>query len=264
VLASKNLKSCQKGIAVACLGKLISPLLLNVPGLIAVHIFTHLDNSAEVFPKLDSLVSPPFIAGYIAAIIFGAALTTFNAGLNSSSTLFVLNIYKPWKEKRSRQTTEKDMIKTAKRFEIIICLTAMLIAPFIIFVKNGFYTYVQIVNGFFNVPIFTIMFMGFVTKRVPALAAKIGLVFFIIAYGITQLVIDTHIHFLHILAILFVITCGLMFVIGKLYPMPVPYQQKLNNVVDIKPWKNRHIYTGILLLLMILMFILFSPLILAK
>ncbi|MBB6126158.1 solute:sodium symporter family transporter [Mucilaginibacter lappiensis] len=264
VLASKDLKSCQKGIAVACLGKLISPLLLNIPGLIAVHIFTHLDNSAEVFPKLDSLVSPPFIAGYIAAIIFGAALTTFNAGLNSSSTLFVLNIYKPWMEKRSRQTTEKSMIGIAKRFEIIICLTAMLIAPFIIFVKNGFYTYVQIVNGFFNVPIFTIMFMGFVTKRVPAIAAKLGLLFFIVAYGLTQLVFDLHIHFLHILAILFVITCGLMLVIGKLYPMPVPYRQKLNNVVDMKPWENRHIYSGILLLLMVLMFILFSPLVLAK
>jgi len=140
----------------------------------------------------------------------------------------------------------------------------MFIAPFIIFVKNGFYTYVQIVNGFFNVPIFTIMFMGFVTKRVPAIAAKVGLVFFIVTYGFTQLVFDTHIHFLHILAILFVVTCGLMLVIGKLYPMPVPYQQKLNNVVDMNPWKNRHIYSGILLLLMILMFILFSPLVLAK
>jgi SSS family solute:Na+ symporter len=264
VLASKDLKNSQKGIAVACLGKLISPLLLNVPGLIAVHIFTSMHNPAEVFPKLDSLVSPPFIAGYIAAIIFGAALTTFNAGLNSSGTLFVLNIYKPWREKKLKQILEKDLIRTAKKFEIIVCLAAMFIAPFIIFVKNGFYTYVQIVNGFFNVPIFTIMFMGFVTKRVPALAAKVGLTFFIVTYGLTQLVFDLHIHFLHILAILFVVTCSIMFVIGKLYPMPVPYQQKLNNQVNIEPWKNRHIYSGILLVLMILMFILFSPLILAK
>nr|WP_221284493.1 solute:sodium symporter family transporter [Mucilaginibacter sp. SP1R1] len=264
VLASKDLKNSQKGIAVACLGKLISPLLLNIPGLIAVHIFTHLDNPAEVFPKLDSLVSPPFIAGYIAAIIFGAAITTFNAGLNSSSTLFVLNIYKPWMEKRSRPTTEKSLISTAKKFEILICLLAMFIAPFIIFVKNGFYTYVQMVNGFFNVPIFTIMFMGFVTKKVPAIAAKIGLLFFIVTYGLTQLVFDLHIHFLHILAILFVITCGIMYGIGKLYPMPVPYSHQLNNLVDIKPWKNRHIYNAILLLLMVMMFLLFSPLGLAK
>ncbi|SHL89395.1 solute:Na+ symporter, SSS family [Mucilaginibacter sp. OK098] len=264
VLASKDLKTSQKGIAVACFGKLISPLLLNIPGLIAVHLFTKMHNTAEVFPRLDSLVSPPFIAGFIAAVVFVAALTTFNAGLNSSSTLFVLNIYKPWLEKRSQVISEKTLVGTAKKFEIIVCLAAMFIAPFIIFVKNGFYTYIQTVNGFFNVPIFTIMFMGFITKKVPAIAAKIGLAFFILCYGLTQLVFDLHIHFLHILAILFVLTCGIMLVIGRLYPMDVPYTIRLNNLVDIKPWKNRHIYTGILLLLMILMFILLSPLVLAK
>lgn len=263
-LASKDLKTCQKGIAAACLGKLISPLLLNIPGLIAVHIFTRLHNSAEVFPMLESLVSPPFLAGYIAAIVFGAALTTFNAGLNSSSTLFILNIYKPWFEKRHQRVSEKKLIRTAKLFEIIVCLIAMLIAPFIVFVKHGFYTYVQTVNGFFNVPIFTIMFIGLVTKKVPALAAKAGLAFFIISYALTQVVFDLHIHFLHILAILFVITCGIMFIIGKVYPMPVPYQLKMNNLVSLDPWKNRHVYTGILLILMVLMFILFSPIILAK
>jgi SSS family solute:Na+ symporter len=264
VLASKDLKTSQKGLAVACLGKLISPLLLNIPGIIAVHIFSKMHNTAEVFPRLDSLVSPPFIAGFIAAVIFVAALTTFNAGLNSSSTLFMLNIYKPWLQKRSKQVPEKKLLRTAKQFEIAVCLAAMFIAPLIIFVKNGFYTYVQIVNGFFNVPIFTIMFMGFVTKKVPAIAAKIGLIFFIACYALTQLVVDTQIHFLHILAILFVVTCGIMLLIGKLYPMPVPYTLKLNNLVDIRPWKNRHYYTGILLILMIMLFILFSPLILSK
>ena len=263
-LASKDLKTCQKGIAVACLGKLISPIFLNIPGLIAVPIFLHMHNTAEVFPMLDRLVSPPVISGFIAAIIFGAALTTFNAGLNSSSTLFILNVYKPWLEKRLQSVTEKKMIRTAKRFEIMVCLIAVMVAPLIIFVKHGFYTYVQMVNGFFNVPIFTIMFIGLVTKRVPALAAKVGLTFFIVSYGFTQLVFDLHVHFLHILAILFLLTCAIMFVIGKFYPMPIPYNHKTNNLVSLEPWKNRHLYAGILILLMILMFVIFSPLVLAK
>lgn len=258
VLASKDLVSCQKGIAIACLGKLISPLLLNVPGLIAVHLFTNLSNTTEAFPKMISLVSPPFIAGYIAAIIFGAAFTTFNAGLNSSSTLFVLNIYKPWLAKKGLQRPETQLIRTAKRFEIAVCLLAMFIAPFIVFAKNGFYTYVQTVNGFFNVPIFTILFIGFVTKRVPPIAAKIGLIFFIGAYAATQLVFDLHLHFLHILSILFLLTSALMLVIGRLYPMPTPYQQQMTPLVDLRPWKNRHIYSVILLLLMVSVFIIFS------
>ncbi|MCW3120274.1 MAG: sodium solute transporter superfamily [Chitinophagaceae bacterium] len=264
LLASRNLAECQKGIAVACTGKIISPLLLNIPGLIAVHMYTRMSNTAEVFPKMASEASPPIIAGYIAAIIFGAALTTFNAGLNSSSTLFILNLYKPWLEKRSLPVTEEKLVSSGKKFEIIVCLAAMFIAPFIIFAKGGFYTYLQIVGGFFSVPIFTILLIGFVTKRVPPIAAKIGLIFFIISFGFTQLVFDLNLHFLHLLAILFIITSVIMLLIGKLYPMQIPYQQKINNLVDIQPWKNRHYYSVILLALMILTFIIFSPMGLAK
>jgi SSS family solute:Na+ symporter len=264
VLASKDLVSCQKGIAVACLGKLISPLLLNIPGIIAVHIFAHLPNTAEVFPKLTSLVSPPFVTGYIATIVFGAAFTTFNAGLNSSSTLFVLNIYKPKLKKAGRESSEIDLIRVAKRFEIAICLIAMFIAPFILFAKKGFYTYVQTVNGFFNVPIFTILFIGFVTKRVPPLAARVGLVFFIASYAATQLFFDTGLHFLHVLFILFILTSVLMLAIGKLYPMAKPFAPKTSNLVDIRPWGRRHIYSVLLLALMVLLFVVFSPAGLAK
>jgi len=264
VLASRDLASCQKGIAVACLGKLISPLLLNIPGLIAVHMFATMPNTAETFPKMAGLVSPPFIAGYIAAIIFGAGLSTFNAGLNSSSTLFILNIYKPWLQKKGKPFTERGLVKTARRFEILVCLAAMFIAPFLVFARKGFYTYIQMVNGFFNVPVFTIIFIGFITRKVPPVAAKIGLAFFIISYGAIHLFFTTSLHFLHVLAILFVLTSGLMLLIGKLYPMKVPYQPVKNNIVDITPWKNRGIYSFLLLVLMVSMFILFSPAGIAK
>jgi SSS family solute:Na+ symporter len=263
-LSSKNLAESQKGIALACVGKIISPLLLNIPGIIAVHLYVNMHNTAEVFPALVRDVSPPMLTGFLAAIIFGAALTSFAPGLNSASTLFVLNLYKPWKIKNNEEVSEKELIRTAKNFEIAACLFAMLIAPFIMFYKKGFYAYVQMVGGSFSVPIFTILFMGFVTKKVPPVAAKIGLIFFMFSYVFTQLVYDGGLHFLHILAILFIITVSLMLVIGKLYPMPVPYVQKINNLVDLKPWKNRHIYYVILLVFMILMFVIFSPLVLIK
>jgi solute:Na+ symporter, SSS family len=74
--------------------KIISPLVLNMPGLTPVHLYIKIKNTAEVFPKMVSYVLPPLLAGYMAAIIFWAALTIFNAGLNSTGTLFTLNIYK--------------------------------------------------------------------------------------------------------------------------------------------------------------------------
>ena len=264
VLGSRNLAVCQKGIALACVGKIISPLLINIPGLIAVHMYAGMQNTAEVFPKMVSDVSPPFFVGYMAAILFGATFTTFNAGLNSSSTLFVLNFYKPWIENRLGPASEKKYLAVAKKFEIIICVLAMCIAPFIIFARNGFYNYLQMVGGLFSVPIFTILLVGFLTRKVPPAAAKAGLLFFIVTYGLTQTIWDTGLHFLHVLAILFVTTCLLMLIVGRILPMHTPYQPTLNNIVDIKPWRQRHWYSAILVITVLLIYFIFSPAVLAK
>lgn len=264
VLASKDLATCQKGIAVACFGKILSILMLNVPGLIAVHLLSGLDNTASVFPALIRLTSPPYLIGYLAAIVFGASLTTFNAGINSASTLFTLNIYKPWREKKGPSFTERDLLRVAKRFELLACFCAVMIAPFIFFAKDGFYNYIQRVNGFFSLPIFTIILIGFLTKRVPPIAAKAGLLFFTFSYAILETVWPLKIHFLHLLAILFIITCVIMLIIGRIKPLTVPYRQELANLVPIHPWKHRYVFSIILILLMLGIFFLFSPLGLAK
>ena len=252
VLGSRNLAVCQKGIALAAFGKILSPLLINIPGLIAVHMYSGMQNTAEVFPRMVSDVSPSLFVGYMAAILFGATFTTFNAGLNSASTLFILNVYKAGRK------NEKQLLRIAKRFEIAVCLLAMFIAPFIIFAKGGFYNYLQMVGGFFSVPVFTIILIGFLTRKVPPVAAKAAMVFFISAYGITQLVFDTGLHFLHVLAILFIVTCVLMLAMGRIFPMKVPYVREMSNVVNVEPWKERHIYSVLLVLTVIAVYVVFT------
>ena len=200
----------------------------------------------------------------MAAIIFGAGLSTFNAGLNSSSTLFVLNIYRPWRLSKGRGADERSMVRVAKRFELGVCFLAMCIAPFLVFARHGFYTYIQTVNGFFNVPIFTIIFVGMITKRVPALAAKLGLLFFIVCYALTQTIFPVPLHFLHVLALLFVATAVLMLLVGRLRPMAEPYRLMPDAQVELTPWKHRHFYAVALLALMVVLFVLFSPVVLAK
>ncbi len=257
-LISKSLADTQKGIALACFGKIVSPLLLNIPALIAVHLYMHLENTAEVFPALVSTVSPPVLSGFIAAVVLGATLTSFAPGLNSASTLFVLNLYKPYKEKGGKLLSETNVIQVAKRFEIVACGIAICIAPLIMLYKKGFYAYLQTVGGCFSVPVFTILLVGLATRNVPPVAAKVGLGFFIVSYLISQLLYDGNLHFLHILAILFCVTVLLMLVIGKFKPSPFPYRQHQRNVVDISPWKNRYVFMILILCMMAGMFLLFS------
>ena len=258
-LSSRNLAESQKGIALAALGKILSPLMLNIPGIIAVHLYPRMDNTAEIFARLAGDVLPSVLIGLVAAVIFGAAITSFNAGLSSISTLFVLNIYKPRLEKQTREVSEAHLIGAGKVVQIIAALLGMTIAPFIVFAKGGFYTYLQIVGGAFSVPIFTIIFVGFITKKVPPIAAKIGLLFFVSTYLCTQLLWKTGLHYLHILAILFVATVLLMLLMGKIYPQTQPYRATIKQAVDIRPWRYRYVFYAVLLLLMVGVYCLFSP-----
>lgn len=263
-LASKSLDACQKGISLACVGKLIAPLLLNVPGLIALQLYPHVDNTATIFPKLVSDVLPPIMAGFIGAIVFGGALSTFNAGLNSIGTLFVMNLYKPWKEKKGENSEERKLVIAGRRFQFLVIILAMCCSPYIMFFKGGFYNYLQKVSSFFSVPVFTVMIVGFLTKKVPAIGAKVGLIFFVTSYVLTQFVFDTGLHYLHVLGILFVVTTIIMLVVGKAKPLAKPFTLIDSAVVDIQPWKGRFWFFGFLIIAMVLMFLMFSPLGIAK
>lgn len=253
-LAARSLSQGQKGISLACLGKLLAPLLLNVPGLIAVHVYPKLTNTATVFPKLVGDVLPPVITGFIAAVVFGAAIGTFNAALNSSGTLFIMNLYKQWRQR----ATDRELVSAARIFQLSITVVAMCFSPFISFFSGGFYDYIQKASSFFSVPVFTVMIVGFVTKRVSEAAATTGLLFFIITYAISQLALDLPVHYLHVLAILFVATVVLMLAIARWKPTATSYTPSNLAVVDMKPWRNRHWFFGLLLAFMAAAFILFS------
>jgi len=253
-LAARSLSQGQKGISLAALGKLLAPLFLNVPGLIAVHLYPHLTNTATVFPKLVGDVLPPVITGFIAAVVFGAAISTFNAGLNSSGTLFIMNLYKQWRNRAG----DRELVKAARIFQVSITVVAMCFSPFISKFNGGFYYYIQKVSSFFSVPVFAVMIVGFLTKKVSEAAATTGLVFFIITYGLSQLVFDLPMHYLHVLGILFVATVVLMLVVAKWKPMAAPYTPQNLSVVDLKPWRSRHWFFLLLLILMTGAFILFS------
>jgi solute:Na+ symporter, SSS family len=259
-LASKSLAAGQKGISLACVGKLSAPLLLNIPGLIAVHLYAHMENTTAVFPRLVSDILPPVLAGFVAAIVFGGALSTFNAGVNSLGTLFVMNLYKPLAGRKEEQGEDRRLLWVGKGFQLVVITAAICFSPYIMFVHGGFYNYLQKVSSFFSVPVFTVMVVGLLTKKVPPIAVKAGLLFFIVTYVLIQFVFPTGLHYLHVLAILFVLTVLLMLLIGRLRPQDPPFAMRNTAVVPLRPWKNRWWVFGILLLLMIGMFILFSPL----
>ena len=238
-LGSKNLASGQKGMMFGASLKFIAPLITVFPGVIALLVLPNLSSSNEAYPQLVAEVMPSYLIGVIAAVMFGAALTTFNSGLNSTSTIAILNLYQPHLEQKGETIDEKSLIRIGKGTQVVLALASMVIAPFIFFASDGFYEYFQKVAGLFSIPIFTLVFVGFVTKRVPPIAAKVALVLYLVCYGYTQTVNDFGIHWLHIAAFLFAVNVCLMLVWGRVAPMAVAFKRPEQSAVNLDPWEYR-------------------------
>ena len=199
---------------------------------------------------------------YYAAVLFGAILSAFTSALNSSVTLFGIDIYK---EYFNREASELRVVKAGKLFGVLLALLSMFIAPLIANAPQGLFGYLQEVNGCYNIPILTIIVVGYLTKRVPAIAAKVALFSGVILYSVSQFVLkpyvfgnDNYPHFLHVMAILFVVNVLIMLIIGKLYPNEAPYEQAYTKQVDIVPWKHVKLVGIGILVIVIGVYIYFS------
>ncbi|MGL4988803.1 MAG: solute:sodium symporter family transporter [Cetobacterium sp.] len=255
-LGAKNLKEGQKGVMLAGLLKIFTPLIVIVPGIIAYHIYGN--GFAEpdlIYSHLIKKLMPKQFVGFFAAVMFGAVLSSYNSILNSASTLFCINIYKPVFGKGK---TDAELVNKGKIFGTIIAIISLFLAPLIMKAPQGLFQYLQIVSGFFNVPIFTIIFIGYTTKYVPAIAAKVSLIFFVSSYALLQLVIKPDLHFLHQLAILFSISCAIMLIIGKMKPRETPYVLIKKNVVELTPWEYQYEAGAIITSVMLSFYVVFS------
>ena len=240
-LGAKNLKEGQKGLLLAAFIKILGPLIVVLPGVIAFHMFGNLDNPDEAYPLLVTKVLPATLVGFFAAVLFGAILSSFNSALNSSVTLFGIDIYK---SHIKQDATEKQTVFAGKSFGIVLAVLSMLIAPLIANAPDGLFGYLQEVNGCYSIPILTIIVVGYLTKYVPAIAAKIGIISGVVLYSISQFIIKPFIvgaedypHFLHVMGILFVLNVVIMLLIGKLYPRQEAFNLEFTQQVDITPWK---------------------------
>ncbi|MCK8479817.1 solute:sodium symporter family transporter [Psychroserpens algicola] len=261
-LGAKNLKEGQKGLLLASFIKVLGPIIVVLPGLIAFYVFKgNLGSADDAYPMLVKKVLPNAWVGFFAAVLFGAILSSFNSVLNSSVTLFGMDIYK---QHINKTASDKVIVKYGKLFGIVLAIMAMFIAP-LIEDAGSLFDYLQEVNGIYSIPILTIIVVGYFTKQVPAIAAKIGLITGCLLYILSQFVLQPYFvekalsnaeasgitsetalalvearaypHFLDIMAILFVLNILIMLIIGKLRPKKVPYTIKYTNQVDIVPWK---------------------------
>lgn len=271
-LGAKNLKEAQKGAIFAGILKCCGPFFITICGIIAFRMsmnpnegfFTaqQIDNLAKTadlaYPTLVLTVLPKPLLGFFAAVLFGAILSSFNSALNSSVTLYTLDIHRPI---FNPSASDAHLVRVGKVFGTCLAALSIVVAPFVSYAPSGLYDFLQSCFGFFNVPILAAVILGLFTKRVPAIAPKVSLILHVVLYSISKFIPALKdVHYLYVLAVLFIVNILVMLAIGKIQPRPTEFVIEDAKVVDLTPWKYAKPVACVAVCIMIAVYTLYSPL----
>ncbi|MEE9431048.1 MAG: sodium/solute symporter, partial [Melioribacteraceae bacterium] len=144
-LAAKNLQEAQRGLAFAAFLKIIIPLIVVIPGIIVFVLFTQPEgtsiipgikevfNSAnginydKAYPWLIAKFIPVGAKGLVVAALTAAIVSSLASMLNSTSTIFTMDIYKPYFAKKDIK--ESKLVNVGRITAAAALVIAILIAP---------------------------------------------------------------------------------------------------------------------------------------
>lgn len=175
-LAAKSLKEAQRGIAFAAFLKMLIPFIVVIPGIVAWVMFsedlhgaksafeiagTSTLNNDNAYPWLISTFIPTGVKGLVLAALAAAIVSSLASMLNSTSTIFTMDIYKPYINKGASQT---QLVNIGRLTAGIALVIAVLLAPLLGGIDQMF-QYIQEYTGLVSPGILAVFLMGLFWKK---------------------------------------------------------------------------------------------------
>jgi len=162
--------------------KVFLPLIIVFPGLIA---FTHFGpgqpRDAIYVKMIWKFLSNPFAQGIMLAALIAAIMSTVSSVLNSSSTIWSVDVYQ---RLLRRNASEAEMVAMGRWSTLVIILIGTALAPLLLWHEKGIFIYIQKMAALFAPPIAVIFLAAFLWRRAHGRAATFTLVFGIVAGGV--------------------------------------------------------------------------------
>ena len=264
-LGAKNLAEGQKGALLTGLCKMLGPIIMMVPGLIAYYYYndvlgTPLEKSDLAFPSMVRDLLPWWMTGFFMAALFGTVLSVSNSLISAATTLICMDFIKPHRPNIS----DESLIRSGKIIGGVIAVLTMCIAPMLLYAPDGIYAVLRRFAGFYNISTITVFSIAFLTKKVPPIAPKISIVFHIVTYFFLIFVFDIEkkgdVHFTYVMGTLFFVEIALMLIIGAMFPLKQPYVPKVLEVNErFNEWKYVKAASVCIIAFFIFLYLTFSP-----
>ncbi|MFT5465918.1 MAG: SSS family transporter [Verrucomicrobiales bacterium] len=201
-------------------------------------------NSNQAYGQLVRKVMPggffgALLAGFFAAAVVGAVLSSFNSALNSTATLFSLGVYQHFVKKGA--TDDRKVIINGKIVGAIAAVLAMSTAP-LLDGQESIFGYLQDMNALYFIPIFSVVLAGFLFKHANAAAANISLLAGCVLLSLGYWVPPFSewagaVHKFHFMGIVFGALMVFQIVMSLVAPRSEPWVQEHSGDVDLTPWK---------------------------
>lgn len=261
-LGAKSLSEGQKGVLLTGALKLLGPIYLVIPGMIAAILYTkgalHIPVNAatglavsdKAYGALVSMVLPAPLKGFFAAVLLGAILSSFNSVLNSTCTLFSLDFYK---RHIAPDAEDKKVVRVGQYFGFAVTVASIIVAPMLMN-AGSIFGYLQSMNGLTFIPLLAVVVVAMLSKKVPARAANTVLVCGIILNALGYFVSPfkewaAAIGQFHFVAIVFALMVCAMFIWGAIRPQERPFEDKDAKATDMTPWKYAFPAAAVLLVI---------------
>ncbi len=179
-LAAKSVAEAQKGIVFAAFLKLLMPLIIVVPGIAAVLLAPNLDVADQAYPEMMKL-TPVGVRGLIFAALIAAIVSSLGSMMNSVSTIFTMDLYRPM----APQSSQRRLVLVGRLTGFFAITIAALAARPLVGGFDQAFQYIQEFTGFFTPGICVIFLLGVFWKGATplgAMAAAIGSFVFSIVF----------------------------------------------------------------------------------
>ena len=129
-------------------------------------------NYDKAYPWLISVFVPTGLKGVVIAALVAAIVSSLASMLNSTSTIFTMDIYKPYLNKN---TTQKQMVTTGRLTAGAALLIAGFLAPLLGNIPQMF-QYIQEYTGLVSPGILAVFLMGLFWKKATSKGAIFGVI----------------------------------------------------------------------------------------
>ena len=216
---------------------------------------------SSVLPQRTGLV------GFVLAALLGAIVSSLAAMLNAASTIFTMDIFKKYINPNAGQKT---MVLLGRVCVVVFSAIAVFLAPQLgdPKISNSIFTIIQESQGLISPGILAVFVFGLLVRKAPPIAGVVGLLTNIVTYGGMYLMgrykMGPEIQFLNRMAICFALCLLVMYIITMMKPLAQPIEFKTESKLNLTSSKGAKIAGIVVVVITLTLYVLFSPIGLAK